>query len=109
LLLVANHTAIHSNAPLEAPAEGVEPDRMSLVAYFREDMLDCKSWDYESLRKQYVEERRSDKSHKFSRPLWNGVSPGMWDTEEWANFLGHNGFHEEANEILHKLGIDPVH
>jgi hypothetical protein len=87
LLLVANHTAIHSNAPLEAPAEGVEPDRMSLVAYFREDMLDCKSWDYESLRKQYVEERRSDKSHKFSRPLWNGVSPGMWEDKEWFDYM----------------------
>jgi hypothetical protein len=37
---------------------------------------------------------------------WNGVSPSMWDTEEWANYLGHNGFLAEANEVLNKLGLE---
>jgi len=83
LLLVANHEAIHANAPLE----GEDPDRMTIVAYFREDMLDCKSWDYEMMRKQYIDERRLNKDHKLWRPLWNGVSAGMWEDREWHNYI----------------------
>jgi hypothetical protein len=33
----------------------------------------------------------------------------MWDTEEWANYLGFNGFPHEANELLVKLGLEPAH
>jgi hypothetical protein len=87
MLLVANHTAIHANAPLG----GENPDRMTIVAYFREDMLECKSWDYEKLRKQYVDERRANKEHKYWRPLWNGVSPNMWKEKEWLDYMkAHN-------------------
>lgn len=87
LLLVANHSYIHGNTEFE----GDDNLRMSIVAYFREDMLEPGSWEYENLRKQYVEERRRDKTHKLQRPLWNGVSPGMWDEEEWFTYLKKHG------------------
>jgi len=87
LLLVNNHEGIHTNT-----AEiGDNNDRVSIVAYFREKMLELKSWDYEMTRKQFVEDRRKDKSHPLQRPLWNGVSPGMWETEEWREYMkSHN-------------------
>jgi hypothetical protein len=87
LLFVANHAAIHGNAPLS----GDDPDRMTIVAYFREDMLETKGWEYEQLRKQFVDERRLNEQHKFWKPLWNGVSPDMWDNQEWFDYLqSHN-------------------
>ena len=54
-------------------------------------MTDLKSWDYEQLRKQFVDERRLNKDHKLQRPLWNGVSAGMWDDQEWFDYMkAHN-------------------
>jgi hypothetical protein len=87
MLLVNNHGGIHGNDALI----GDDNDRLTLVCYFREKMVDLKSWDYEMLRKHYVEERRQNKDHKFHRPLWNGVSPGMWDDQEWFDYMkSHN-------------------
>lgn len=85
LLLVNNHEVIHGNTEIKLNHESAE--RISIVCYFREKMLDLESYEYEALRKQYVEERRSNKSHKLYRPLWNGVSPGMWDDQEWYDYL----------------------
>ena len=83
LLLVNNHEGIHTNTA----GIGEDNDRVSIVAYFREKMLDLKSWDYEMLRKQFVEERRTNKEHPLQRNLWNGVSPGMWDKDEWKKYM----------------------
>lgn len=83
MLLVNNHGGIHGNDALI----GDDNDRLTLVCYFREKMVELQSWDYEMLRKQYVEERRQNKEHKFHRPLWNGVSPGMWDDQEWFDYM----------------------
>ena len=83
MLLVNNHEGIHGNDELI----GDDNDRMTIVAYFREKMTELKSWDYEQLRKQYVDERHTNKEHKFWRPLWNGVSPGMWDEQEWFDYM----------------------
>lgn len=89
LLLVNNHEIIHGNTEIKLNHEKAE--RISLVCYFREAMLDLKSWDYEQLRKQYVEERRANRDHKLWRPLWNGVSPGMWEDKEWFDYMkAHN-------------------
>jgi hypothetical protein len=89
LLLVNNHEIIHGNTEIKLNHEKAE--RISIVCYFREAMLDLKSWDYELLRKQYVEERRTNKEHKYWRPLWNGVSPSMWDEQEWIDYMvAHN-------------------
>ena len=83
MLLVNNHGGIHGNDELI----GDDNDRLTLVCYFREKMVDLKSWEYEMLRKQFVEERRLNKDHKLQRPLWNGVSPGMWDDQEWFDYM----------------------
>jgi hypothetical protein len=54
-------------------------------------MLDLKEWDYENLRKQYVDERRMNKDHPLHRHLWNGVSANMWDEQEWFDYMkAHN-------------------
>ena len=87
MLLVNNHEGIHGNDELI----GEDNDRMTIVAYFREKMVELKSWDYEQLRKQYVDERRLNKNHKYWRQLWNGVSPNMWEEQEWFDYMkSHN-------------------
>jgi hypothetical protein len=72
--------------------------------YFRESMLECGSKKYEEARRSFVYMRRDNKEHPSWREGWNGVSPGMWDTEEWGEYLGNNGLLNEAEEVLHKLG-----
>lgn len=100
MLLVNNHGGIHGNDALI----GDDNDRLTLVCYFREKMVDLKSWDYEMLRKQFVEERRLNKEHKFQRPLWNGVSPGMWDDQEWFDYMKkHNMTDPYAKEAAASL------
>jgi len=87
MLLVNNHEGIHGNDELI----GDDNDRMTIVAYFREKMLDLKSYEYETLRKQFVDDRRLNKDHPLQRPLWNGVSAGMWDDKEWFEYMAaHN-------------------
>jgi hypothetical protein len=104
LLLIDNMRVIHGNTPIEAPESG-EDDmlRMSLVFYFREDMDKLGSWEYESLRRQFVDDRRLNKSHPEWREYWNGVSPNMWTSLEWYEYLRENGgqamvdqYHPEA-------------
>ena len=85
LLLINNHEGIHGNTPMVMESEDAE--RISFVCYFREKMLELGSWDYEQVREQYVIARRTNKDHPLQRKLWNGISPGMWDEEEWYNFL----------------------
>ena len=79
LLLVDSHSAIHANAPLV----GSKNDRLTAVAYFREDMLELKSRRYEKLREQFVKQ--------------HGVRRGMWRSRAWAEFLSHhNAFDEDG-------------
>ena len=66
-------------------------ERISLVCYFREKMLDLGSWEYEYLRRSFVDDRRSNKDHKLYRPLWNGVSANMWEQTEWYDYVKKNG------------------
>jgi hypothetical protein len=104
LLLVNNHEIIHGNTPiiLDNP-EDPSCERISLVCYFREKMLALKSWDYENLRKQFVESRRKDKSHKFQRPLWNGISPKMFESEEWNEYLIKHNMTDEDGMVGMKI------
>ena len=83
MLLVNNHEGIHGNDALI----GDDNDRMTIVAYFREKMVDLKSWEYEFLRKQYIYDRHLNKDHKYYRPQWNGVSPNMWEDQEWFDYM----------------------
>jgi hypothetical protein len=86
LLLVNNHDIIHGNTPIVCE-EGSE--RISLVVYLRDKMRELGSWEYEDARYQYVESRRKDteRLENIKNKLWNGVSPGMWDEQEWFDFL----------------------
>jgi hypothetical protein len=88
LLLVNNHEIIHGNTPIVCE-EGSE--RVSLVVYFREKMLELGSKEYEDFRFEYVEQRRLNTEHRLYKKLWNGVSPGMWEEEEWYDFLREKG------------------
>jgi hypothetical protein len=89
LLLVNNHEIIHANTPIVL--NNPQAERISLVCYFREKMLELKSWEYEQLRRQFVDDRRLNQKHPLWRPLWNGVSASMWDSQEWLDYMkAHN-------------------
>jgi len=92
LLLVNNHEYIHCNTPMVMHDE--EAERISLVCYLREKMLELGSKDYEEHRFQFVEFRRKNKEHPMQRKLWNGVSEGMWFSQEWYDYLEKNGSRE---------------
>lgn len=99
LLLIDNMRVIHGNTPIEPPQTG-EKDflRMSLVFYFREDMKELKSWEYERTRREYVDDRRLNPSHPLWRKHWNGVSPNMWYEKEWYDYLSS----KLGEEVLQK-------
>ena len=90
LLLINNHEVIHGNTPIVCE-EGSE--RVSLVVYLREKMLELGSKEYEDCRYEFVESRRLNKEHPGQfyedgtmRHLWNGVSPAMWESDEWYEY-----------------------
>lgn len=85
LLLINNHEVMHGNTPIVL--EDDEAERVSLVCYFREKMLELGTKEYEDYRYEFVESRRKNPQHPEQRPLWNGVSAGMWESEEWYNYL----------------------
>ena len=84
LLLINNHEVMHGNTPIVCHDDVAE--RISLVCYFREKMLELGSKEYEDTRYDFVESRRKDKDHPEQRPLWNGVTAGMWTSDEWYTF-----------------------
>lgn len=97
MLLINNHELIHGNTPIEKETE--ESERISLVCYFREGMLDLKSMEYELLREKFVETRKNNSKHPLWRPLWNGVSKDMWKSDEWKEFIIANGMKDEDGLI----------
>lgn len=101
LLLVNNHEVIHGNTPIVLNDDDAE--RISLVCYLREGMLDLGSKEYEDHRFNYVESRRKNPEHPLQRRLWNGISEGMWKEKEWYDYLERNAgkqmvekYHPEA-------------
>ena len=99
LLLIDNMRIIHGNTPIEPPDSG--PDnflRMSLVFYFREDMDKLGSYEYEVLRRKFVDCRRKNEQHSMWRPFWNGVSPNMWFEQEWYDWLEQEGGREMVEQ-----------
>lgn len=112
LLLINNHEGIHGNTEL-LPPEGKtieDMERISLVCYFREKMLELGDYDYEKTRREFVDSRRKNENHELWRPLWNGVSPSMWESKEWYDYLLENGgsnmlrfYHPEATKEASSL------
>ena len=96
LLLVDNMKIVHGNTPIEKK-DGVDLMRMSLIFYYRENMKNLGSWDYEALRRTYVKERSVNKEHPLWWSRWNGVSPSMWSDNEWYDYL------------TDKMGIETLH
>lgn len=95
LLLVNNHEIIHGNTPIVPGTP--ESERISLVCYLREGMLDLGSKEYEDCRYNFVEHCRLNKDHKFQRERWNGIYPGMWTGKEWYDYaIAHLGRDEVA-------------
>lgn len=101
LLLVNNHEYIHGNTPIELQDDTAE--RISLVCYLREKMLELGSKEYENNRFNYVESRRKNKEHPLQRKMWNGISEKMWLEKEWYDYLEKVGgkemvakYHPEA-------------
>ena len=92
LLLVNNHECMHGNTPITLHDDQAE--RISLVCYLREKMLELGSKEYEDHRYNYVECRRKNKEHPLQRKLWNGISPGMWEEQEWFDYLEQHGGRE---------------
>lgn len=92
LLLVNNHEYIHGNTPIVLNDDTAE--RVSLVCYLREKMLELGSKEYEDHRFNYVESRRKNKEHPLQRKLWNGISEGMWFEQEWYDYLEQKGGQE---------------
>lgn len=106
-LIMMDAHQIHGNVPIISCEEGFE--RMSIVMYFREAMLGCGTKQIEDLRRKFTYQRRDDLEHK-DRPKakredgpnvrWNGVSPSMFESVEWKNYLYNNGFPEEAEKVM---------
>ena len=103
LLLVNNHEIIHGNTPIVLGDD--ESERISLVCYLREKMLELGSYEYETIRFEYVEQRRKNTEHPMWRKMWNGVSENMWNDREWYDYLEQQGgrdmltkYHPEATE-----------
>jgi hypothetical protein len=55
-------------------------------------------------RKRFVEKRKNNKEHPEWRPLWNGVGAGMWESQEWFDYLEN----ELGNEVLMKYHPEAV-
>jgi len=100
-LIMMNVHEIHGNTPISS--ESGDHERISIVCYMREKMQECGTKSYEDTRYRFIEERRLNKNHPDWREKWNGISPGVWATEEWAMYLANNGFTDEAEEIVKKL------
>jgi len=102
LLLINNHEVLHGNTPIVLGDD--EAERISLVCYLRDGMLQLGSKDYEDCRYQYVEDRKNNKEHPLQRKLWNGVSEGMWAQDEWYDYL-RNKLGQEVLEKYHPESI----
>lgn len=104
LLLMDVHE-LHGNTPIKGVGDQ-NPDRISLVAYFREGMLGCQTKEYEDLRKEFVEYCKTDKTLPDWRENFNGVYADMFSSEHWYDYVRLRygdaflkEFHPEAFEI----------
>jgi len=119
-VLIADVHEIHGNTAIREKGTGreaiftgnkqnkekiVDFERISLVCYLRRNMTECGSRVYEDLRKQFTIDMMEDKTrpehslYTHKSQMWNGVFPGMWESEEWIHYLRSHGFDQEADQI----------
>jgi hypothetical protein len=79
LLLVANHSIIHGNTPIDG-------HRISVVCYFREGLIGTGSKEYEDARYEFIEMRKADPVLCAGRNQFNGVLAGWENDPEWFEF-----------------------
>jgi hypothetical protein len=85
LLFVNNQAGLHGNT--ELILKDPEAERVSMIAFFHEGMLELGSYEYEDTRREFVDSRRLNKDHPEQRNRWNGISPGLWTSDEWIDYL----------------------
>jgi len=91
-----NQELVHGNTamiPITPDAE-----RVSLVFYSRERMTEMESWECENCRKEFMNfAAKSLPQYGKGNGGWNGVFPGMWKSEEWAQFKKDNNLERCSN------------
>lgn len=100
-LLLAELHSIHGNTEISSPND--DHERISVVCYMREKIVECGSKLYEDTRYNFIESRRKNKEHPLWYDRWNGVSAGWDKSEEWYKYLVDNGLHEFAAEIEEEI------
>lgn len=100
-LIMMDVHEIHGNTEISGDGE-----RISIVCYMREKMSECKTKAYEEARYNFVEARRTNKEHPNWRERWNGISAGLWESEEWNEYLLNNGLHEYVNQHAPQAALD---
>jgi hypothetical protein len=96
LLFVNNQAGLHGNT--ELILNDSDAERISMIAFFHEGMLELGSYDYEETRREFIDYRRLNLEHSEQRYRWNGISPGMWadatnkdrnyqPAREWYDYL----------------------
>lgn len=96
-LLLAELHSIHGNTQISSPNN--DHERISIVCYMREKIVECGSKLYEDTRFNFIESRRKNKNHPLWYEKWNGVSAGWDKSEEWYKYLVNNGMPEYAAQI----------
>lgn len=104
LLLVNNQAGLHGNTELVLNDPNAE--RISIIAFFHEGMLTLGSYDYENTRKEFIDSRRLNPDHPEQRPRWNGISPGLWESQEWVDYLLSKPNGKQWLEQYHKNLFD---
>ena len=84
LLFVNNMAGLHGNT--ELILDDPTAERISIIAFFHEGMLTLGTKEYEDARKAFVDQCKNDVNHKYYRPRFNGVYPGMWESKEWYDY-----------------------
>ena len=100
LLFVNNQAGLHGNTELVLHDDTAE--RVSMIAFFHEGMLELGSYDYEQARMEFVDSRRLNPHHQEQRNRWNGITPGMWADKE-----SKSGEYTEAKEWYDYLKAHP--
>ena len=84
LLFVNNMAGLHGNT--EMIKKDPDAERISIIAFFHEGMLTLGTMEYENARREFVDLCKNDVNHPYYKPRFNGVWPGMWESEEWYEF-----------------------